>query len=218
VGQNVDQSLSRDLTVIVGLTGGMGSGKSTTAQLFRALQVTTINSDHITRQLVMPNQPALTSIIEHFGVTLLKPDHTLDRTKLRTLVFESPENRRWLEQLLHPFVKAEIMRHAAALPPGSYLLSEIPLLLEAHFESIVDRILVIDCTETQQLERVALRDHLSHDTIQTILNTQVDRPTRLTKATDIIRNEGTLEELTIQVQKLHEYYTLLATQFRQGST
>lgn len=196
--------------MMIGLTGGIGSGKSTVAQMFFALNIEIIDSDQITRQLVKPNQPALQAIIQHFGETIISSDGTLNRAKLRAIIFESAIERQWLENLLHPMVKAEISKLSNKKITGAYQIVEIPLLFEANFEKEVDRILVVDCPEITQIERVHRRDRLTTTTIQAIMASQISRTARLSKADDVIVNEGSEEELKRKVLSLHHYYIELS--------
>lgn len=211
--------------MIIGLTGGIGCGKSTVAQLFRELNVAVIDSDHITRELVAPHQPAHQAIVEHFGPSILDSEGNLNRAKLRSLIFEDFEERRWLENLLHPLAKDEILRLSQKISVGhysdhhvkKYIVVEIPLLIEAHFEHSVDRILVVDCKENFQIERVARRDGVPIQAIQSIVNAQTQRAVRLAKAHDVILNEGSKEELKQKVKALHQYYTELLNQAESAS-
>ncbi len=189
--------------MIIGLTGGIGSGKSTVAQFFRELGVLVIDADQITRQLVQPNQPALKKIVAYFGSHILQDDKTLDRKKLRNIIFEDPNARLWLENLLHPLVKQKIV-HTPVSSSIPYIIVEVPLLIEAHFHDVVDRILVIDSPESLQIQRVVQRDNIDAKEIQAIINTQATRATRLAEADDVIFNEGTVEELKKQVEVYHE--------------
>lgn len=196
--------------MIVGLTGGIGSGKSTVAQYFRSLNVEVIDSDQITRQLVAKGCPAYHEILKHFGETMLQNDGSINRSKLRFIIFESPEERIWLEGLLHPMVKTEILKIKENIPKGKYCVVEIPLLIEANFHDAVDRILVVDCNESTQVERVKLRDALPQSIMEEILKSQTDRAKRLTYADDVIENEGTREDLKARVQTLANYYNELS--------
>lgn len=202
--------LQESKRMIVGLTGGIGSGKSTVAQCFRELGVTVLDSDQITRQMVEPNSEALKEIVQRFGEKILNNDKTLNRTLLRNIIFESAEERQWLENLLHPSVKEHILEYAKKTPKGQYLLVEIPLLFEANFQDAVDRILVVDCPENFQIERVSLRDAIPKGSVDNILNTQVSRSERLAKANDVIDNAGEKESLKKKAETLHLYYLELS--------
>ncbi len=194
--------------MIVGLTGGIGSGKSTVAQYFRDYGVAVIDTDEIARQLLEPNQPAQKEVIHHFGKKILQPDGTLNRAQLRTLVFESDADRHWLEALLHPLIKSEVLAYSKK--NHAYFIVEIPLLIEAHFEDVVDRILVVDCPLELQIERIQKRDGTSLALIQKMIQSQVDRNTRLKKADDVIENMGDKDALKNKILALHHYYTKLS--------
>lgn len=196
--------------MIIGLTGGIGSGKSTVAQFFRDLKVTVIDADHITRQLVAPDQPAFKKILHHFGPSILQKEGTLNRALLRDRLFESLEDRKWLEALLHPLVKAEISTLSFHTPKGHYTVVEIPLLFEAECQDLVDRILVVDCFPAKQIERVMQRDGATQLGVEAIMATQTTRENRLTAAHDVIENEGSREALKAKVLAIHHYYNELA--------
>jgi dephospho-CoA kinase len=196
--------------MIIGLTGGIGSGKSTVARMFYALGIEVIDADQLTQQLVKVDQPALKSIIHHFGETLVSPDGSLNKAKLSAIIFEFPAERQWLEQLLHPLVETEIRTLCNKNLKSPYTIVEIPLLIEANFEPITNRILVVDCSEALQIERTHARDSRPKSSIQAIMGTQVSRATRLSKAHDVIRNEGTKKELKAKVLTLHYSYTKLS--------
>ncbi len=195
----------------VGLTGGIGSGKTTIANLFSQKGVPVIDADQITRELTLPGQPALVAIIEAFSNNILHPDGTLNRQKLKELVFQQAEKRELLENILHPLVYKEIEdRISNQLTP--YCIIAIPLLFETGGENHVDRVLVVDCAETQQIERTNNRDGLQSHIVQEIMKRQLSRKERLKKADDIISNNGSIDDLIPQVNKLHNLYLLLAKQ------
>lgn len=194
---------------LVGLTGGIGSGKSTVAEFFRSFHVKVEDADQMTRSIVLPDQPALKEIIQHFGKEILRADGSLDRDQLKSRIFKSDKERLWLENLLHPLVKKIILNLKKDIMPGEYRVVAIPLLVETHFESAVDRVLVVDCKPSQQIERVQKRDGLSFSDIQAIMKTQASQEDRLSKADDIIENEGSLEDLKSKVWALHQKYSLL---------
>lgn len=199
------------MDMIVGLTGGIGSGKTTVAQIFRGLQVEVIDSDQITRKLVEKNTPIYQQILARFGEGILQTNGLINRSKLRSIVFDSPEERKWLETLLHPLVKEEILNLRKTLTKGKYIVVEIPLLIEADFQHAVDRILVIDCDESTQIDRVIRRDALPENILQAILKSQATREARLREAHDVIENEGSQTELKSKVDNLHNYYLQLAS-------
>lgn len=195
--------------MIIGLTGGMGSGKTTVANLFRKQGVWVVNSDHIIRDLVAKGKPSLKKIVNHFGPTILQKDGTLNRSKLRSLIFNSPQEKKWLEDLLHPQVKKYILKLIPQIPKGKYLMVEIPLLVETDFQNEMDRVLVVDCDKKYQIERIIKRDNNSISLLKAILKNQVSRKTRLSFADDIIKNNGTEEALKKRVEDLHRYYIKL---------
>lgn len=201
--------------MIVGLTGGIGSGKSTVAQYFRDCGVLVIDTDEISRQLLESDQPILKNVVQHFGPKILQKDGSLNRSKLRMIVFESETDRRWLENLLHPLIKEKVLQYskdqnANTHKNNSYFIVEIPLLFEAKFEDVVDRILVVDCHSALQIERIQKRDATPIDVIQKIIQSQIDRSIRLRKADDVIENTGGREALKNKVLALHHFYTELS--------
>lgn len=197
----------------VGLTGGIGSGKSTVARQFAELGVPIIDTDVIARDLVAPGRPLLTRIAEQFGADLLTADGSLDRERLRDAVFEDPDKRRQLEDLLHPAIRERMLRQADAAS-GPYLILVVPLLVEKGWQSLVDRVLVVDALVDDQIRRTMARDGLPEARVRSILATQASREQRLAAADDVIRNEGSLDKLLQQVQDLHRFYLQLAAQPR----
>ena len=192
----------------VGLTGGIGSGKSTVGARFAAYGVPVLDADLIARELVEPGQPALAAIAEHFGPAILNQGR-LDRQRLRAVVFAEPEARRWLEALLHPMVYAEMQRQADKLA-APYCLLMVPLLLETGQRGLVDRLLVVDCPPEAQRLRVARRDGAAPAQIERRLAAQASRAERLAAADDIIDNSGTEAALGEAVERLHRHYLSLS--------
>ena len=192
--------------LIIGLTGGIGSGKSAVAELFTRRGVPIVDSDVIARELVRPGQPALAQIAAHFGPSILDGAGNLDRRALRNRVFSNPEQRRALEQILHPPIMAEMHRQAAELSTADYCIFVIPLLVECGLEHHVDRILVIDADPALRRQRIKLRDGLNDAEIDAVFATQTDRRQRLASADDVIHNNGDWENLDQQVEKLHQRY------------
>jgi len=199
------------MTLRIGITGGIGSGKSTVARLFHALGVPIIDTDEIARQLVQPGQPALTRIIQAFGAGILAPSGELDRGALRAIVFAAPEKRRELEQILHPLIRAETAARARS-QQEPYCLVVIPLLIETGWRDDVDRILVVDSPLELQLQRVTTRDHAAEADVRAIIDVQCAREARLAAADDVITNDGGLDRLRLQVERLHRRYLALASQ------
>ena len=195
--------------LVIGLTGGIGSGKSTVAKMFIALGVPVIDMDQIARQVVEPGQPALKQIIHEFGASILDTDGRLNRRKLRELIFESVENRRRLEMILHPLIRQETQQQISKLD-ATYCIVVIPLLLESNQRSLVDRILVVDVPEALQITRTIQRDDVSAADAQKILAAQVNRNRRLAAADDVIDNSEELEQVRIRVAKLDQHYRRLA--------
>lgn len=191
--------------LVIGLTGGIGSGKSTVAKLFAEKGITVIDTDQLARHFTMPGQDALYAIIQKFGESILLPDKNLDRAQLRHVIFSDPAKRQWLEELLHPLIRAETKRLIESAK-SSYCIVVIPLLFETKPNPLINRTLVVDATEAQQIARAMLRDGLSEEDIQGIIRTQVTRRVRLDAADDIIINDGSLEQLSQQVDELHRYY------------
>ena len=193
----------------IGLTGGIGSGKSTVTQIFSELKAPIIDADIIAYELVGPGKPALKAIIDHFGQQILTNQNALNRKKLKEIIFSNPEQKKQLEQILHPLVFAEMESQIKQLS-GPYCILSIPLLLETQMEDFVDRILVIDCPVELQLERVKNRDQLSEDRIKAIIASQATKEQRLQAAEDVIDNSTDAQALAEQVKKLHNLYLSLA--------
>ena len=193
--------------LVIGLTGGIGSGKSTVAKLFQEKGIAVIDTDQLARDVVQPHQIAYKAIVEKFGDAILSHDGTLNRSALRKLVFADEKNRLWLEQLLHPLIYIEMQRHIA-IATSPYCIAVIPLLLETGSHPLINRILVVDATEEEQIERAKIRDRLSEKEILAILQTQIGREKRLAAADDIIQNHR-MEDLPRQVEQLHEFYLSL---------
>lgn len=196
-------------TLVIGLTGGIGSGKTTVANGFSALGVPVIDTDTLARELVEPGQPALDEIISTFGSEAITADGHLDRDYMRQLIFSNSHRKSQLEAILHPRIRQRVRALLADIR-SPYCIVVIPLLLETRQTDLVDRILVIDSPEKEQLTRVAARDSLSDNAIKAIINSQVDRNTRLAAADDIIVNDRGMSELTGYIQKLHRHYMDIA--------
>jgi dephospho-CoA kinase len=193
----------------IGLTGGIASGKSTVAALFAARGATVIDTDVIAREVVEPGRPALGSLVHALGPGILGPDGRLDRAELRRRLFEDARLRREVESLLHPAIIAELERQARAAP-GPYQLFVIPLLVENRVPPIVDRVLVVDCPEQEQLRRLMARDGETPESARRMLEAQATRAERLTAADDVIDNGGDSAALPAQVEALDRKYREMA--------
>ncbi len=194
---------------IVGLTGGIGSGKSTVSALFKKLGAPVIDADQIARELVEPGKPALKQITDTFGIGVLNPAKELDRNKMRQIIFQNPEKKETLESILHPLIRKS-MQHGISQLKTPYCILEIPLLLETRQTDLVDRVLVIDVLPNIQYKRVQARSGLSKKEIDAIIATQIDRSSRIKAADDIIVNDKSRAELNNKVQQLHQMYLSLA--------
>lgn len=194
--------------LIIGLTGGIGSGKSTVAGYFAQQGIPVIDADQLARELVAPGSPALLEIASAFGPDILLADGSLDRPQLRRLAFADPSQRRRLEAILHPRIYAE-MRHRSQALEAPYCIWVIPLLLETGKTALTDRVLVVDAPESVQRQRVLARAGMDEDTLEAILRSQVSRNERLHAADDVIVNDADLSHLQQQVAALHHQYLAL---------
>jgi dephospho-CoA kinase len=198
--------------LIIGLTGGIASGKTAVAQRFQELGVAVIDADESSRWVVAPGQPGLSAVTTRFGTDILTAAGELDRSALRDRIFADPQERLALEAILHPLIRANMEQRAAAAP-GKYVILVIPLLVEGgNARARVDRILVVDASEKTQLERMIARDGCSLNQARAILCAQADRDTRLQAADDVLVNSGTIAELRQGVDILHGRYLSLAAE------
>ena len=193
---------------ILGLTGGIGSGKSAAARCFADLGIHTVDADHAARWVVEPGRPALARIAEHFGPNVLQANGELDRGALRNLIFDNPDQRRWLEALLHPLINQEVASHLA-LAESPYAILVSPLLIESGQYRTVQRLLVIDTPPELQIERTMLRDGSSLEQVQAILKAQAQREQRLSQADDVLANDRDHAWLKSEVERLHHFYLTL---------
>jgi len=194
----------------IGLTGGIGCGKTTVANLFEALSVPVVDADQIARELVAKGQPALNKIAREFGPDILTEEGSLNRQKLKNIIFADAGRKQKLESILHPLVYQAIENELARID-APYCLIAIPLLFETRMTSLVDRVLVVDCPLEAQIERVQKRDHLPVEMIRSIIASQVSRAFRRARADDLIDNSETAIPLAEQVKKLHNLYLSLST-------
>lgn len=192
---------------VIGLTGGIASGKSAVAEYFAALGVPVIDADLIARELVEPGKPALEQICRHFGHKILLENGELDRAAMREIIFSDVQARRALEAILHPLVRATISERIATLD-GCYCIVVIPLLAESGNWEILDHILVVDCPESLQQQRLQQRDHLDLEQAKRILSAQASREQRKAIANDIIDNSQNLADLKATVERLHNKYLI----------
>jgi dephospho-CoA kinase len=193
----------------VALTGGIASGKTTVANLFAELGVPVIDTDVIARQVVEPGQPALAAVVAAFGPEVLDADGRIDRRRLRELIFADPSARRRLEAILHPAIRVEMERQSRAAG-GACQVLVIPLLTEGRRRDHVDRVLLVDVPEELQVQRLMMRDGVTHEQALASLNAQATRAERLAMADDIVRNTGRVDDLRERVAELHAQYLALA--------
>ena len=203
--------MSPSFKFIVGLTGGIGSGKSAAAARFeQAHGIHVVDADIKSRVVVEPGRPALRAIVDRFGDVVLQGDGWLNRAALRERVFQHPDERRWLEQLLHPLIRDEIMADlAAAQSPYALLVS--PLLVESGQYQMTQRVVIVDVPEAVQIARTVARDNVPEEQVRAILQAQAQREERLRHADDVISNDQDLAALHAQVDALHQRYLKLAS-------
>ena len=195
----------------VGLTGGIGSGKTTVAELFASKGAGLVDTDEISRRLTAPAQPAIAEIARKFGTQFVAEDGSLDRVRMRNLAFADPAARKDLEAIMHPLIRHESTRQIqASMAP--YVVVVVPLLIESGaYLGMIGRVLVVDCEPETQVRRVMERSGLSRHEVLSIIASQASRQQRLRKADDIIHNDDDLETLRAQVNPLHLRYLGLAT-------
>ncbi len=198
---------------VVGVTGGIGSGKTAATDHFQSLGITVVDADLASRVVVEPGKEALIKIEQHFGSGVIAADGTLNRKALREIVFNQPNERKWLEQLTHPLIGEEIQRQIQA-SQSPYTILASPLLLESAQAKLTNRILLIDVPETLQVSRTVSRDSTNEAGVKAIMQAQMSREERRQRADDIIVNDQTLEYLHNEVERLHQQYLIMAT----GST
>ncbi len=196
---------------VVGVTGGIGSGKSAATDILSQLGVTVVDADIVAREVVEPGEPALQAIKQHFGSEVITDNGSLDRPALRKLIFSNNDNREWLEKLLHPIIRKNIIQQLNR-SDGDYAVLASPLLLETDQYQLVDHVVVIDVPEEIQLQRTITRDNNSKEQVRAIINAQMTRPERLSKADSVISNNSDLTHLETEISKLHEQLIVLAKQ------
>lgn len=191
------------MTYILGVTGGIGSGKSAATALFEALGITVVDADLVARDVVTRDSFALKKIALQFGSNILLDSGELDRAALRERIFSSPEEKKWLENLLHPLIRETIIERLQAVQSPYGILSS-PLLFETQQNTLADRTLVIDCDEKLQQQRATNRDNVDAEQVKKIMEAQLPRQERCHKADDIIDNSGSLEGLQRAVKQYHD--------------
>ena len=192
-------------TFLVGLTGGIGSGKSAAADRFASHNIAVVDADLASRAVVEPGQPALEHIAAHFGADILQQDGALDRAALRHLVFADEAERRWLQSLLHPLI-TEYLKAQIEQATSPYVMLVNPLLFETRQHSWCQRVVVVDVPETVQIERTMARDNNTREQVENIMRAQTSRQQRLDAADDVIHNDQDLAHLHRQVDQLHNNY------------
>ena len=201
--------------LVVGVTGGIGSGKTAVSDEFGALGISVVDADIASRAVVEPGQPALTAIAEHFGAEAINADGTMNRALVRQRVFADPNERKWLEQLTHPLINA-YLRQALDAADSPYVILVSPLLLETGQYRLCDRILVVDVPVELQVSRTMRRDNNDEAQVRAIIAAQTSRDARLHKADDVIINDQDLDHVVREVQRLHEQYLAQAARVANG--
>ncbi|MCA1898384.1 dephospho-CoA kinase [Shewanella putrefaciens] len=194
---------------VVGLTGGIGSGKTTVANLFAAEGITLVDADIVAREVVAKDSKGLKAIVEHLGTEMLTPEGELDRAKLRERIFNQSAEREWLNQLLHPMIRHEMLEQVKnATSP--YVIMVVPLLFENGLDRLVNRTLVVDISPELQISRTVIRDQVDATQVNNIINSQCSRSEKLVRADDIIDNQGEISALKREVLALHQRYLQLS--------
>ena len=200
------------MPLIIALTGGIGSGKTSVSKRFSELGVCVIDTDQISHRLTQRGGAAISEIRRDFGESFITEEGSLDRERMRTLVFNDEPSRRRLESILHPLIQTEAFRIAASAPPP-YLIMVVPLLLETPvYRDRIDRVLTVDCEERNQIERTMKRSGLSEQEVRSIISAQITRQDRIQQSDDVITNDGDLAHLEDRVDSLHLKYLSLSDQ------
>ncbi|MFN1583192.1 dephospho-CoA kinase [Vibrio rotiferianus] len=194
------------MAFVIGLTGGIASGKTTVANLFKQqFKIDIVDADIVAREVVEPGTPGLNAIIEHFGADIVRDDQMLDRAKLRERIFSNPEEKTWLNGLLHPMIREKMIEDLEQVT-SDYALLVVPLLVENKLDSLCDRVLVVDVEPQTQISRTVKRDNVSEEQAKAILASQASREQRLALADDVVKNNPNDPELLLQITDLHEKY------------
>ena len=195
--------------LIIGLTGGIGSGKSVASDKFKSLGVAVVDADVASRTVVEPGKPALKEIQDHFGSGIITAEGKLDRNKLREIIATDAKERKWLESVLHPKIGEQITKEISE-STSVYTLFVAPLLLETNSQEMCSRVVVVDVPKDVQIRRTAKRDKVSPNQVEQMVAAQMEREKRLEKADDVLLNSGTIEDLEKQVEELHKKYIQMA--------
>lgn len=194
------------MAFVIGLTGGIASGKTTVANLFKQqFKIDIVDADIVAREVVEPGTPGLNAIIEHFGADIIRDDQTLDRAKLREKIFSHPEEKAWLNGLLHPMIREKMIEDLEQVT-SDYALLVVPLLVENKLDSLCNRVLVVDVDPQTQISRTVRRDNVSEEQANAILASQASREQRLALADDVVKNNPDDPDLLLQITDLHEKY------------
>ena len=198
------------MSYVIAITGGIGSGETTVADTFhKNHNIDIVDADIIARQVVEPNTKGLISIVSHFGRSILLSDGTLNRAELRQRIFSNPNEKQWLNDLLHPLIR-EAMQQQLSLAQSAYVLLVVPLLIENQLQYLANRILVVDVLEQTQINRTINRDKVNAEQVKAILASQASRADRLAIADDIIKNDHNIPSLDGEISLLHNKYLLLS--------
>ncbi|HCG8157608.1 TPA: dephospho-CoA kinase [Vibrio parahaemolyticus] len=194
------------MALVIGLTGGIASGKTTVANLFKQqFKIDIVDADIVAREVVESGTPGLNAIIQHFGQDITHDDNTLDRAKLREKIFSNPEEKAWLNALLHPIIREKMIEDLQQVT-SDYVLLVVPLLVENNLDSLCDRVLVVDVEPETQISRAVKRDNVSEEQAHAILASQASRQQRLDIADDVVKNNPNDPDLLLQITDLHEKY------------
>ncbi len=199
------------MRTVIGLTGGIGSGKTTVANMFAQYGVTLVDADVLSREVVEPHSAGWQAIVQRWGKGVLRPDQHLDRAAIRANIFAHPDEKQWLENTLHPLIR-QAAKTALNASQSPYALWIVPLMIEAKWNDLCDRLLVVDVPESVQISRTCIRDNNTPEQIERIVNSQMSRTERNQHADDILVNDGNLGTLQDAVATLHQHYLILASQ------
>ncbi|HAS6216322.1 TPA: dephospho-CoA kinase [Vibrio vulnificus] len=202
------------MALVIGLTGGIASGKTTVANLFQQhFAIDIVDADIVARQVVAPGSVGLAAIVDHFGADILTCEGELDRGQLRQRIFAHSEEKQWLNALLHPMIRRKMIEDLAQVS-SPYALLVVPLLVENQLQTLCDRVLVVDVEEKTQLQRTMDRDSVDEQQVRAILKAQASRHERLALADDVIKNESKDQDLLQQITDLHQKYLAMSKQNR----